>query len=148
MFAGCSSGEEATGPDEGAVTTTAVEQFSGDPDSEFCGILTRVYNSELPSDAAPEAVKSEVNAVLGITEDFISSAPEELRDESEIAVSGIRELAGELEAVGFDSSAIDTSRVGVFTEKKYTEATEVLRSYRDQVCAPPAEAVEATEGEP
>lgn len=145
----CSSGDDDATPGTSTSTTSAaaddaavsIPDFTGDADSAFCRRLRdgeeRPVADPFQSDIDADEVALRLRSLLVRFEELDEAAPPELRSDTALLVSGLRDLDAALDEHDHDLGAAAEAGVDVsFTDDPaFSAAAERIGAYEAQVCA-------------
>ena len=134
--AGCSSGNEGSSTEASQhdnASTSTTEVFNGDPASEFCGLIRRVFEVGDSGELSGAKLQEQFDFLAASEVDLLAAAPDELRDDVAEFIHGVGELGEALSQVGYDRSRLDSDSVQ--PTSAYMEAGSRVSGYHDQVCA-------------
>ncbi len=142
----CSGGSDGSAAPASSTTTanatsTTVPTYTGDPDSEFCRLVTSADERPVldPFEAGLDANDVEVRfrALQLRFQEFDDVAPPELAPDLDALVGSLDQLGTLLAGAGYDFSELATSEadVAAFDDPAFAETAARISAYRDQVCA-------------
>ncbi len=144
--AACSGGSDgraapADSTTTASTTSTTVPTYTGDPDSEFCQLVTSADERPVldPFEAGLEANDVEVRfrALQLRFQEFDDVAPPELAPDLDAVVASLDQLGALLASAGYDFTELAQSEadVAAFDDPAFAETAARISAYRDQVCA-------------
>lgn len=135
---GCSGGdEESTStsperPDSTSTTEVSVPVFDGEADSEYCRLSGDLITIDLED--SPESLRGFYERFDANADQLVVVAPEEIADDVERFVDGVRSIRGALEEVDFDSSELEAADVPVLQDPEFPASGNRVIAYSEQVC--------------
>ena len=145
-LAACSGGsDDASAPSSStttaSTTSTTVPTYTGDPDSDFCRLVTSADERPVldPFETGLDANDVEVRfrALQLRFQEFDDVAPPELAPDLDALVASLDQLGGVLADAGYDFTELAKSEadVSAFDDPAFAETAARISAYRDQVCA-------------
>jgi hypothetical protein len=139
LLVSCSRGDgdasSTTAAERSTTSTTevVVPVFAGEADSEYCRLAGELITVDLED--APESLRAFYERFDESADQLAELAPDDIAEDVERFVAGVRSIREPLEAAGFESSKLDPAEVPVLQDPEFPASGNRVVAYSQQVCA-------------